>query len=148
LAALRATPEAVSLLRELIDKQKAASAIGDVEQFNELDAEFHLELARLGRNEVLVKFLETIRDLLRRFISEVSLLPGAIDRAIHYHTGITNLIASCDMAGAERKMVQHLQNVADTIERNLGTKLDVQTLFEIELGSDSKTARKDHKRKR
>ena len=142
LAVLRATPEAVTGLREIIDKQKAASAIRDMEQFNDLDAEFHLELARLGRNEVLVKFLETIRDLLRKFISEVSPLPGAITRAIHYHTEITDLIENRDMAAAERKMVQHLQSVADAIQRDLGTKLDMRTLFEIELRSGLRAARK------
>jgi len=142
LAVLRAKPDDIIVLRELIDKQKAAAKVGNLEQFNDLDADFHLELARVGRNDVLVKFLETVRDLLRRFISEVSPLPGAVTRAIHYHTKLTDFIADQDIAAAERTMVEHLHNVVDTIQRNLKTDLNLGTLFEIEFECNSKMTRR------
>jgi len=141
LSVLRAKPDDIVVLRDLIGRQEDASEAGDLEQFNDWDADFHLELARIGRNEVLVKFLETVRDLLRRFISEVSPLPGAVTRAIHYHTELTAHIADRDMAAAERTMVEHLHNVVDTIQRNLKTDLQLGTLFEIEFAGNSKRTR-------
>lgn len=148
LAVLRATTEGIKGVRAILDKQTVAAKTGNVEEFNKLDAAFHLELARLGQNQVLVRFLETIGDLLRQFISEVNRLPGALQKAVDYHREITALLAARDLAGAERKMVQHLKSVADTIQQNLGTELDLNALFEIELGSDNKAARKNDKRKR
>jgi GntR family transcriptional repressor for pyruvate dehydrogenase complex len=133
LAVLRATTEGIEGVRAILDKQTAASKKGDVEEFNKLDAAFHLELARLGQNQVLVRFLETISDLLHEFISEVNQLPSALQRAVDYHKKITALLAARDLPGAERKMVQHLKSVADIIQQNLGTQLDMNALFEIEL---------------
>lgn len=148
LAVLRATTEGINGLRAILDKQMVASQQGDVGEFNKLDAAFHLELARLGQNQVLVRFLETIGDLLREFISEVNQLPSALQKALDYHREITALLATRDLAGAERKMAQHLKSVADIIQQNLGTELDVNALFEIEIGADTTVARKNDKRKR
>ncbi len=148
LAVLRATTEGINGVRAILDKQMVASKNGDVEEFNKLDAAFHLELARLGQNQVLVRFLETIGDLLREFISEVNQLPSALQKALDYHLEITALLATRDLAGAERKMVEHLKSVADIIQQNLGTELDVNDLFETELRAGTRAARKNEKRRR
>jgi GntR family transcriptional regulator, transcriptional repressor for pyruvate dehydrogenase complex len=148
LAVLRATTEGINGLRAILDKQTVASKKGDVEEFNELDAAFHLELARLGQNRVLVRFLETISDLLRQFISEVNQLPSALQKALDYHREITALLTTRDLPAAERKMVQHLKSVADIIQQNLGTELDVNALFELELKVGKRAARKNDKRER
>ncbi len=145
LAVLRATTEGINGLRAILDKQTIASKKGDVEEFNKLDAAFHLELARLGQNQVLVRFLETISDLLHEFISEVNQLPSALQKAISYHRKLTALLAARDLQAAERTMVQHLKSVADIIQRNLGTQLDMNALFEIELGERKISVRKDDK---
>jgi GntR family transcriptional regulator, transcriptional repressor for pyruvate dehydrogenase complex len=145
LAVLRATTEGINGLRAVLDKQTIASKKGDVEEFNKLDAAFHLELARLGQNQVLVRFLETISDLLHEFISEVNQLPSALQKAIGYHKKITALLAAGDLQAAERTMVQHLKSVADIIQQNLGTELEMNALFEIELGARKISVRKDDK---
>ncbi len=148
LAFLRATKEGINGLRAILDKQTVASQNGDVEEFNKLDAAFHLELARLGQNRVLVKFLETIGDLLHEFIAEVNQLPSALQKALDYHREITALLAAGDLPKAEKKMVQHLKSVADIIQQNLGTELDVNALFEIELKGGKRAARKNDKSQR
>lgn len=148
LAVLRATTEGINGVRAILDKQTAASKKGDVDEFNRLDAAFHLELARLGQNQVLVRFLETIGDLLHKFISEVNELPSALQKAVDYHREITALLAARDLSGAERKMVQHLKSVADIIQQNLGTQLDMNALFEIELRAGERADRKNNKRER
>jgi len=142
LAVLRATTEGINGVRAILDKQTAASKKGDVEDFNKLDTAFHLELARLGQNQVLVRFLETISDLLHEFISEVNQLPSALQRALDYHREITALLATRDLPAAEKKMVQHLKSVADIIQQNLGTELDMNALFEIELRAGKRATRK------
>jgi GntR family transcriptional regulator, transcriptional repressor for pyruvate dehydrogenase complex len=146
LAVLRATGDDIDILRGIIDRQKIASRDNDLDQFNDLDAEFHLKLARLGRNDVLVKFLETIRDLLHKFISEVNQMPGAVKQAISYHSEITDFIADRDAAAAERSIVEHLHSVVHTIQRNLGMDLDLETLFEMELRTVNKMGRRGGKK--
>lgn len=134
LAVLRASADDIAALRDLIEKQKAASDEGNVDQFNDLDAEFHVKLAKFGKNEVLVKVLETVRDMLHRFISEVNTLPDAITKAIQYHTKITDFIADRDIVGAEKTMVKHLRSVVDIVQTNLQTDLNLETFFDMELG--------------
>jgi GntR family transcriptional repressor for pyruvate dehydrogenase complex len=146
LAVLRATPGDIADLRGLIDRQKIASKDNDIDQFNDLDAEFHLKLAKLGRNEVLVKFLETIRDLLRRFISEVNLLPGAMRQAINFHSEIMDFIADKNVASAESSMVEHLHSVVHTIQKNLGTDLGLAAIFDMELRPPKEVTRRKAKR--
>jgi GntR family transcriptional regulator, transcriptional repressor for pyruvate dehydrogenase complex len=147
LAVLRATKDGIKGLRAILDQQMVASQNGDVQEFNKLDAAFHLELARLGQNRVLVRFLETISDLLHEFIAEVNQLPSALQKALDYHREITALLATRDLPAAENKMVRHLKSVADIIQQNLGTELDVDALFEIELNGGKGAARKNDKRK-
>ncbi len=142
LAVLRKDTDGMKRLRENLEKQTIASKEGDVQEFNKLDAAFHLELARLGQNQVLVRFLETISDLLYEFISEVNKLPSALQTALDYHREITSLLASGELHAAESKIVQHLKSVADLIQKNFGTELEMKSLFEIELGGKKKKARR------
>lgn len=146
LAALRATPDEIDILRGIIDQQKVSSSVNDLDRFNALDAEFHLTLAKLGRNNVLAKFLETVRDMLQRFVSEVNPLPGAMKKAIKYHTKITDCIADRDLEAAEKSMVEHLYSVVNTIRKNLKTDLDLVTIFEMEIGSSDQMSRRTGKR--
>ena len=127
LAVARAGPRDINHLRSIIDNQKLAFEKGDMEEFTRQDAAFHLALTSLSGNRVLMKFLRTIQDMLHRFISEVSRLPGAVNEAMHFHRRVTEAIAAKDADRAEREMVSHLFDVVCRIESNL----------EIDLGRDT-----------
>lgn len=128
LAVARAGPHDVERLRHILEKQGRAFKRGRIAEFTRHDAAFHLELTRTCGNRVLLKFLETIHDMLQRFIGEVAQLPGAIEDALGFHTRMTEAIAAKDADRAEREMVLHLFDVVRRIEANLKIDLQQKTL--------------------
>jgi|Deesub1362B_J571_1020462.scaffolds.fasta_scaffold02401_6 GntR family transcriptional repressor for pyruvate dehydrogenase complex len=130
LAVIRSTPEDIARMEEIISKQSEAYLRKEVDAFSKLDVEFHMALANASRNKVLLKFLETICELLHKFIAEVSLLPDAIEHAIRFHTDILEFIKMRDSKNAERTIVEHLKDVVQTIEKNLDVKLKVDFIFD------------------
>ena len=124
LAVSRAGSQGIERLRSILEKQGRAMQRGHIGEFTRQDAAFHLELTRLCGNRVLLKFLETIQDMLQRFIGEVAQLPGAIEDALAFHTRVTDAIAAGSADRAEREMVRHLLDVVRRIQSNL--KIDLQ----------------------
>jgi GntR family transcriptional repressor for pyruvate dehydrogenase complex len=124
LAVNRAGTEDVERLREILAQQERAYNRGDIAEFTRRDAAFHLELTRICGNRVLLKFLQTIHDMLRRFIGEVAQLPGAVEDALAFHSRVIQAIAVRDSDRAEREMIRHLFDVVRRIESNL--KIDLQ----------------------
>ena len=130
LAVLKGSPEDLEILSVIIAEQAEAFKNNDPEFFVQLDTKFHLELARMSGNSVLLKFLETVRELLHSFIAEVSHLPGGIESAINYHREILEAMRSRDSKKAEDKIVQHLYDVTRRIEKNVDIDLLSKSLFE------------------
>jgi GntR family transcriptional repressor for pyruvate dehydrogenase complex len=130
LAVLRADEAAIAKLENTVRKQREAVAKRDVDGFVPLDVEFHLLLARTSGNAVVLQFLETVVDLLSRFIREVAHLPDAIENALGFHQDLIALIRSKDDKGAETKMLEHLWDVVKNIERSTGVEVGAAFLFD------------------
>jgi len=128
LAVARATPENLTEVRNILDRQRQAVMRADGAEFTRQDAAFHLKLAEMSVNRVLQKFLETIHDMLQRFISEVSQLPGAVEDALGFHGRVIEAIADRDADRAEREMILHLFDVVRRIEANMNIDLQKNTL--------------------
>lgn len=128
LAVARATPEDIAAAGKILERQRQAVRHGDGAEFTRQDMAFHLRLAEMSGNRVLQKFLETIHDMLQRFIGEVSLLPGAIEDALEFHGRVSAAIADGDADRAEREMILHLFDVVRRIETNLNIDLQQKTL--------------------
>jgi DNA-binding GntR family transcriptional regulator len=124
----RAGDEDIERLRTTLEQQRRALKRGDTTEFTRHDAAFHLELTRICGNRVLLKFLQTIHDMLQRFIGEVAQLPGAVEDALGFHNRVTEAIATRDPDRAEREMVLHLFDVVRRIEANLKIDLQQSTL--------------------
>jgi GntR family transcriptional repressor for pyruvate dehydrogenase complex len=142
LSVARAGPQDVERLRNILEKQGRAFKRGRVAEFIRQDAAFHLELTRTCGNRVLLKFLETIRDMLQRFIGEVSQLPGAIEDALGFHARVIEAIASGNADRAEQEMVLHLFDVVRRIEANLKVDLQRNTLCGFNLIHRKEQARR------
>jgi DNA-binding FadR family transcriptional regulator len=80
-----------------------------------------------------MKFLQTIQDMLHRFIGEVVQLPGAVSDAMQFHRRVTAAIAAKDAELAEREIVAHLFDVVRRIESNLKIDLDLETMCGVDL---------------
>jgi DNA-binding FadR family transcriptional regulator len=66
-AAERADDKMTARLHEIVDGMRAATAISE---FNELDTEFHVELARVSGNALLPVLMEALRGTMRRAMLE------------------------------------------------------------------------------
>ncbi len=104
-----------------------------------------MDLAQISGNRVLMKFLQTIHDMLQRFIGEVSQLPGAVQGAMRFHMRMTEAIAAKDPDRAEQELVSHLFDVVRRIESNLRIDLDHGTMDGFNL---IRTARAEKKNRR
>jgi GntR family transcriptional repressor for pyruvate dehydrogenase complex len=133
LAVTRAGKHDIERLSGILDSQKLAFENNDGEEFTRQDAAFHMGLTQLSGNRVLMKFLQTIQDMLYRFIGEVVQLPGAISDAMRFHRRVTDAIAAKDADLAEREIVEHLFDVVRRIESNLKIDLDLETMCGIDL---------------
>ncbi|CAB1076384.1 Transcriptional regulator, GntR family [Olavius algarvensis Delta 1 endosymbiont] len=128
LAVARAGKHDVERLQGILASQQLAFENKDAAEFARQDAAFHMDLTQLSGNRVLMKFLQTIQDMLHRFIGEVVQLPGAVSDAIHFHRRVTEAIAAQDADRAEREIVAHLFDVVQRIESNLKIDLDLKTM--------------------
>lgn len=133
LAVERSTQGDLRRLRAILEEQRKALKKGDTTEFTRQDASFHLEVTQICGNRVLLKFLQTIQDMLHRFIGEVARLPGAMDDALRFHSRMTDAMASKDPDLAETEMVLHLFDVVRRIESNLGTDLRKECLCGVDL---------------
>ncbi|MBN2034816.1 MAG: FadR family transcriptional regulator [Deltaproteobacteria bacterium] len=133
LAVRGAFKEDVRRLRAILEEQRRALEKSDADEFTRQDASFHLAVTQICGNRVLLKFLQTIQDMLNRFIGEVVQLPGAMDDALRFHSRITDAIASKDADLAETQMVLHLFDVVRRIEFNLNTDLKKESLCGFDL---------------
>ena len=133
LAVARAGRSEIERLQRILDDQKLAFENDDAEEFTRQDAAFHMGLTRLSGNRVLMQFLQTIQDMLHRFIGEVVQLPGAISDAMQFHMRVTKAIAAKDADLAEREMVSHLFDVVRRIESNLKIDLNLETMCGVDL---------------
>lgn len=124
LAVTRAKPKDMGQVRSILKQQRKALKQADLNEFSRHDAAFHCKLAEMSANRVLHKFLETIQDMLQRFIGEVSELPGAMEEAFAFHTRISEAIDARNADLAEKEIVLHLFDVVRRIESNL--KIDIQ----------------------
>jgi len=133
LAVARAGQHDIERLSAILDSQQLAFDKSDAEEFTRQDAAFHMSLTQLSGNRVLMKFLQTIQDILYRFIGEVVQLPGAITDAMRFHRLVSEAIAAKDADRAEREIVAHLFDVVRRIESNLEIDLELETMCGVDL---------------
>jgi GntR family transcriptional repressor for pyruvate dehydrogenase complex len=108
LAAENATEADLERMRRTIDDSEAA--IGDVERFTRLGAEFHLAVAEASHNRVLVVQLISLQHVSwpRR---NPTLTRNVMRRIIDVHRELLGLIEIRDAAGARRLMDDHVKMI-------------------------------------
>ncbi len=133
LAILKATDAELAGLDALVAEQDRACRNGDCDSFSALDAQFHRTIIEISNNQVLRRFLGLIWDGLSQFIREVTALQSAVENAIHYHRRLVRHLKARDLAQAETTLLEHLQDVALNIERNLGQDIGLGEMFKLEI---------------
>jgi DNA-binding FadR family transcriptional regulator len=94
-AATRASPEDIAQLRAIVAAMPAAN---DIAEYNRLDTEFHIELARASGSVLLPVLMEALRATVKRLMLETLASlddwMDARDRLVIEHTEIIDAIAA------------------------------------------------------
>ncbi len=107
LAAQNATPGEIELLSKIVTSMQNRKL--PLDERVQMDADFHITLAKASRNELLVMFVETMTILLKDYMAKGVLLPGGIDDGLIRHARVIRAIASGDPDQAEEAMRDHLK---------------------------------------
>jgi GntR family transcriptional repressor for pyruvate dehydrogenase complex len=120
LAGLLATEDDFAALQEVIDDQRAG--VADPHRVRQLDARFHLALARATHNATVVALMQTLfqrLEVAKRFAIE----PGEAERTIEVHEQTLAALMRRDLNLIERVMDAHLSILEHAWERESGRAL-------------------------
>jgi GntR family transcriptional repressor for pyruvate dehydrogenase complex len=115
MAARRATANDVQAIWSALERME--STIEDDEDFVEADLDFHLAVARAGRNELLEQFYHLSRRLVVQVIMEVLHLPKVKQDSIPYQRAIVEAIEAGDPDRAREAAEAHMAYVDSLLER-------------------------------
>lgn len=108
-AALRRTNEEITALRSILEAERSATS---PKAAVDLDARFHIGVARCSRNPLLERIVEFIRSGLEKQSLALSTVSGRSERAVREHFAILDAIGAGDREAAEEAMRTHLAAVS------------------------------------
>jgi GntR family transcriptional regulator, transcriptional repressor for pyruvate dehydrogenase complex len=114
LAVERATPEDVVELEALLKKMRRVE--GNHKEFAECDLEFHLALARMTRNPVIIKITGVIKDVLSASMVDIVSKLG-VGLGLHYHAQILAAVKGGDRMRAQKVMSEHIKTTIEEMGR-------------------------------
>ena len=106
MAALRANPEEMLKLSEILEEQGQQISNGDTGV--DADTAFHFALASATHNAALVKLISAVADILRESRDQNFQAPGRPRRSLESHGQILDMVRSADPTGARKAMEHHL----------------------------------------
>ena len=118
LAAERRDEQHIAAMGEATANMRAALVDGDGGRFIDADVRFHLAVAEATGNRLLLHNMEAVRELVRRALLTVFLIPGSPDSAIPEHRAIEAAIAAGEPERAREAMRAHLVRVELDITRS------------------------------
>jgi len=105
LAVKRATAADLAELETLLQRMRKSK--NDIPEHAAQDLEFHLALARMTRNPVILKITAVIKDLLTSSMVDIVRTMG-VDLGIHYHAAILAALKARDKVRAQALMTEHI----------------------------------------
>ena len=102
--------------------ERMAETADEPDAFTKADADFHITLARESGNQVLLRILITIRELLEQFIGHALVVPGTSRAATGDHARILEAVEGGDPGAAEEAMRAHLDDVGTRMTRILASR--------------------------
>jgi DNA-binding GntR family transcriptional regulator len=120
------TTRQLAALRKLVGDERAAYLNGDRPRWIRLSAQFHLELAKLTDNMLLV-------EVLRKLVSRTTLLiatveaPGQNACSFDEHESVLSALENGDTALAQAHMAHHLHNCQARVQPEPLAHFDLRT---------------------
>ena len=114
LAAEKATPEDIRELEEALDRMR--NALDDSSQAIKFDIQFHLTVAKVAHNSILLQMMDYLAHGLKGNLwvnikQKSWVLPGRPQKRFEEHTEILQSIKKGDKEAARKVMHSHLVNV-------------------------------------
>jgi GntR family transcriptional repressor for pyruvate dehydrogenase complex len=120
LAAQRHLAEHVREMDDAIaDMDVSLGADGGSDRFIDADLRFHLAVAEATGNRLLVHSMQAVRDVVRRALMTVFVIPRSPERAVVEHRGIRAAIVAGDAPRARQEMFDHLLRVETDVEKGV-----------------------------
>jgi GntR family transcriptional repressor for pyruvate dehydrogenase complex len=89
------------------------------ESFIDADLRYHLAVAEGSGNRLVLHTMLAVRDLVRRALLTVALIPGSPESAVVEHRAIRAAIAARDGERAREEMRSHLARVESDLEKGV-----------------------------
>jgi GntR family transcriptional repressor for pyruvate dehydrogenase complex len=119
-AAMRADAEDLKALRAVLGRQSdVLDSGGALNELLPLDREFHEVIARASHNQIALRILQLINQLVQQGLGRVSASLNRSLLAHQRHCEIAAAIESHDPRQAHAAMMRHLEEVEDQIVREL-----------------------------
>lgn len=134
LAAKHARREHVERLRALIADHQTIGGT-DADQHADVDVAFHHTVALASANPVFVSIHSSLLKLGRAQRSALASVPGAVERALMWHTHVLEAIDACDPGAARDSMRMHMRQVRaelDLIESSDAELVAIANRSEVE----------------
>lgn len=112
LAAQRAAEKDIRELELLIDWMEEKP-----EEAAEADVAFHLTLAIISQNEVILNIIKSLKEIMSRLQEKTIYYPGRIDNIIIEHKQIVSAIKENNEHLAQEYMRNHLDQISDLLKK-------------------------------
>lgn len=117
-AATHASPEEISEMEDILDRQTAKVRKG--ESTIAEDSEFHYSVALASGNSVVLKVLDILMDLLRETRERSLQIDGRPEKSLAGHRRILAAIKRHDAEAAKAAMRRHIEDVEEIVLRDQG----------------------------
>lgn len=115
LAAIKATPEDIKELEGVYLTMEQVK--DDLQRFSEADLKFHLTLANMTKNSIILQTFHIINDVLRCAFSEIVSKRGN-SAGLHYHKLLLDAVKEKNSIGAKNIMDEHMEDLYATFQKN------------------------------
>lgn len=117
LATTKRSEEHLSNIQKFIDQMEEAIKTKDKESFIKADISFHNEIAVAADNSVLLFLYSAISDLIFKVQKRVAYDEDVLNASVHFHNIINQALIDQDLQRAERKLIEHLQDVEKRLHK-------------------------------
>lgn len=149
LAGFAATDDDLAELSAVIDQQRDAADVGDVDRVRRLDPSFHLAIARGTHNETVVVLMQALLQRLES-VRQPTIEEGEAEATVAIHERTLAAIAGRDPYRIEVTMDDHLRMLERSWQHDSGANLprEVPDFLQPRLGEEVSPSRRARRGRR
>lgn len=114
-AAEKANPQDIRNLTNILNDMKTLVKEKNFKEIILLDQEFHLQIARMSNNKIMLRIMLSLIDTINEVRTESVEIPGRARQSIREHTAILKAILEKNAQNAGNAMYEHLSNTENSL---------------------------------